>query len=79
MIKLFVLKLASLKTHPTPKSRRTPYDPIGSFACFLGCTLVGGLVGRGGEVDGMFVGFWTGKTILNNTGSIGNLCNVSFS
>ena len=61
MIKLFVLKLASLKTHPTPKSRRTPYDPIGSFACFLGCTLVGGLVGRGGEVVGMFVGFLNGQ------------------
>ena len=44
VIKLFVLKLASLKIHSTPQPRRAPYDPIGSFACFLGCTLVGGLV-----------------------------------
>ena len=44
VIKLFVLKLASLKIHSTPQPRRAPYDPIGSFACFLGCALVGGLV-----------------------------------
>ena len=79
MIKLCVLKLASSKTHPTPKSRRTPYDPIGSFPCFLGCTLVGGLVGPGGEVDGVFCWFLNGQDRLNNTGSIGNLCDVSFS
>ena len=78
MIKLFVLKLASLKILSTPRPRRAPYDPIGSLACFLGCTLVGGLVEAVRLVVCLLVFEWA-RPFLNNTGSVGNLCNVSFS